>query len=247
MTRVENNFGSQSVDSKELQKMIREEAGSLRPKVIKKRPFFGCCNCFGLVVVIVLVVAGYGAAATAKTGLIKIPVFSDIFYKQPQPVRAIEIVSGLTSVPVNSLVSGQANKDLIFKENDLSAILNNSLQELNKQQNNLFFDSAQVAIEEDRIEVFVKIQKPKEIYLTIDFLPQVEAGKPKLKIKDLKIGVLKIPTSISSVFFDQKINEEVEKIFGNLPIVIKEVVLERGKMIMRFDIDQSKLKNDVIK
>ncbi|MCX6743603.1 MAG: hypothetical protein NT116_05200, partial [Candidatus Parcubacteria bacterium] len=86
MTRIENeNLGSEQLE--EMQGEIEHLKKQLKHK--QSRKIFNCGTCSIIIVLIILVLLGFGAYILAKSGLRQVPFFSDYFYHEPKPVYLV--------------------------------------------------------------------------------------------------------------------------------------------------------------
>lgn len=245
MTRLESGLPGVEPGGEELQKLIQHEAKKLRPqtKVIKKRPFFSCFNCSLVVLVILLVLAGWLLSLVAKSGLLPVPVFSDIFYQTPEPIHWVKVSAGQS--PELLLSPNLGSKILILKEENLTQMLQISIDQTNARQKRINIDFAQIAVDEEKVELFVKFNKPVKVYLAIGLLPQLENQQLMFNTVSLKIGSLEIPIAWVGSFFDRLINRQLGNVLTDLPLIFKKINLASGEIKIDFEVDLSKINLNV--
>jgi hypothetical protein len=251
MTRVETNLPSTEVGSADVQAAIKEEAKKLRPEkqVITKRPLFSCFNCLVVFLIIIAVLIGWVLMLVAKTGFVDIPLFTDWFYQEPKPIHEVVIKPGeqltMDQQALRTTQAMQVGQAVVFTDKELTLLVQDSIKQLNQTGNKLTIESGQIAIEPEEAELFVKLATPVSGYLAIGFIPQLENRNLIFVPKKVKIGDLNVPVVVAKIIFDQVINSELKNSLKDLPLNLKAVRLETGKMLIDFEVDVNKLKTNV--
>jgi len=91
------------------------------------------------------------------------------------------------------------------------------------------------------VELFGEMIAPFHAFLTLSLLPQIENQKLVFKTQKIKIGDLDIPMFLAKNIVDTTLNAQLGKSLEGLPIILKRVNLEMGKLSIEFDFDQSRL------
>lgn len=174
----------------------------------KRQSKFYCC-CFYIILLLVLCLLA--TAVIAKTGLIRIPIISNFFYKTPQPIRLVKSTPSIISAKelLQNYSISKDNKEISIEisEQQLTSLINQAIN----ISNEIKVKELQVAIENEKIEIFGHLQTPVDAYLTIDFLPVLNENELTFDIITVKLGVLPLPTGMSEWLVYKLLNQPLEK------------------------------------
>ncbi|OGY46061.1 MAG: hypothetical protein A2744_04065 [Candidatus Buchananbacteria bacterium RIFCSPHIGHO2_01_FULL_44_11] len=232
MARIEQNFD---------QWQNQPAAYAPRKPRRKIRPKATCCLVFLFFVLVFFLI---GLAALAKTGLVQIPFFSDVFYQIPQPSRVVEVDEAALADFQQGLdiQADQGVATLRLSEEELTYILR---QLLASQKDQIFASNVQAVISEEGIEVFGLLLKPTKVNLTIDITPQLAQGKLTFALSRVKVGGLLAPTFLvnwlKSNFLDAKLAELNQQL--SRAGQIQSFRLAEGYLEISGQLDLSGLKN----
>jgi hypothetical protein len=202
MARIENENANKTPDQLgEMQDEIQQLKKQLKRKQSKK--FFNCASCS---VILILVFVGLGAvvsAVMAKSGLWQLPFFSDYFYHAPEAVYRVNDVQFTENDLLNRLQKlaaaealkqgkiGNISINFELSEGELTALLRG--QAAKNQELAQKIEFWQIAVSTDSAQFFLKAKSPKNLILTLDFMPSIADGKLNLDVKNFKIGDLSLP------------------------------------------------------
>ena len=179
---------------------------------------------FGVIIV--------GLAILAKTGVVQIPVFSEIFYKHPEPSRIIKIDDDQKGFEIE--VNAQL-QNLEISEQQLTYFLK---QLLTRGEDPYFAQNIQATISVDGIEVFGFLQKPLRTNLTLMVRPYISTGKLNLEVIKVVAGNLSVPPALfgwlTKDFLADILDELNQKLetFGDL----EKIELYLGKLVIDFQL-----------
>ncbi len=183
----------------------------------------------GLAALIVFLVFG-ATVVLAQTGIVKVPVFSSIFYRVPMPTRVLDVPSDYQPDPDNLKVTGSQEEGLLnfaFGEKELTYIFRRALT----QKSGKFAENAQIVITPDYIEFFAYQLEPYRANLTIKIKPYMEKESLRFDLVEYKIGNFKVPVFVLKPFVgkflksDPKTAEAVNQI-----VQIKDFNLYDGRL-----------------
>ena len=209
------------------------------PKKDEHFSVFSFKGCF-LIFIIIFVLFGIGAGITiAKTGLLDIPILSKAIYKPTEPTREIITsqnvdVKKIISSKSSSLKSAESTIKITFSEIEATSLLRSQL--LDMQDDEFSIDNAQIVFLDDAIEVFAEISDPREAVVKIVIEPHIANGELDVKIRDIDIGGLDLPSFIPNLVISTLLEgklAEAEKILSESPI--KEVQIIDGEMSVVID------------
>lgn len=156
----------------------------------KKSRFKFCCFSCLIVFIIGLLLALYVISAS---GLVNVPGLSSlVFTNEPEPTREVEPETKIEQVMeekiYNSIVGG--SNRLALTEQELTGLL--------AQDKNM--EKANIAIEDEQIEIFAKVNQKgfDNLYITLVISPEIKENQLKLGIKKTKIGKLPLPAFIAN-------------------------------------------------
>ncbi len=221
-------------------KQVREEVVK-EVKKNRKRPsaLFSCS------IIFFAVLAGFicwGIWMVSATGMVTIPVFTQLAYKTPQPVRIVE-----PGVPVEVVMDEVIKTDLLkrlqqsegglddrsidfsMNEASLTASLRSLLEVANAPQ--IDPSNLQVAIEPSGYELFLPIKdNPLETAAIIYFETKAEEGVMTIEIDKVKLGNLKVPNIIVTSMFKPMIQSQLGEINSQIAsyVSLNEINLSSG-------------------
>ncbi|MBN1778947.1 MAG: hypothetical protein JW816_01885 [Candidatus Buchananbacteria bacterium] len=168
-----------------------------RRKRLKAKFKKGCCVFVVLIFIGLLLV---GLAALAKSGLVKIPIFSDIFYQLPTAEKNVKIdPADLNNLQINQNLSQTGDGlTLTISDEQLTYLLR---QTLATGQDPYFADGVQATIDSEKIEIFGSLLKPIKTDLTVDLVPTLVDNQVKFDIKSVQVGNLGLPSSTINQLF----------------------------------------------
>lgn len=234
-----------------------EKLKSLRAKrkrrVKKKSLKSGCCLLFLLSLIFFLVII---TAIVAKTGLIKIPFFSSVFYRLPQPTRQIDL-NDLNNLESKGKIGYRVKDKLLtieLTEEELTAALR---QKFTGQPDSYFAKNLQVVILDEQVEIFGLLLKPVLTNLTVCFRPYLTNDKLDFEVTKVKIGDLAPPPRLASRFafwlmtknkLGNEVNELVEKLKqAGSQAKLQSFELANGKLTILLGVDTASIYNNFLK
>jgi hypothetical protein len=179
-----------------------------------RRSFKGRCCLFFLIILILAAIIG--AAALAKTGLVSVPVFSDLFYRLPLPERQIDF-SNQTNFKAEgfSMTAGAGKNEIIISltEKELTFLLRQSLA---SGSNAIFAPNLQAAITNGQVELYGLLQKPLSANLTVNIQPFLTNGRLDYKITEFKVGDLSLPLVIVDNLVNWTFGGKINQFIGSI-------------------------------
>lgn len=199
--------------------ILRNITKGTKPRFLSCFSYQGLC--FFIIILFVALVF-YLVINLAKTGLVSIPIISNVFYHEPQP---IEVVSSQNSFKLDSVINlndiTKSEFNFNLTQEDLTSLV----------QSNDQFSSGQIAIGELTSELFVqKNIFDKNVYFTINFIPRVKNNKLDFQITKAKIGELSIPVILANFgknIFMQSLNSQLSILNS---AKISKVETKKGQM-----------------
>jgi len=164
------------------------ERSERRPRRRKHRRGSGCCIFF---IVVLLFGVLTSCAVVAKSGIIEVPFFSDVFYRVPKPTRIVEVDADANqelAVVANPL-SGTAT--LTISEEQLTQALRRSLG----GYDTVAISTAQAVILPEGIELFGLVTEPVRVTIIVLIEPRIENAHLFITVKKLTLGNLPLPPS----------------------------------------------------
>ncbi|MFA6410068.1 MAG: hypothetical protein WCW26_00620 [Candidatus Buchananbacteria bacterium] len=234
MTRLNDLKNSISENQKPVSKQKRKRKLSL------KTDFY----LFSLVGIIVFLFLSL--VAVAKTGIYQIPVFSQIFYKIPQPTRLVDI-GDLASFNPDGFKFGKSQQEglifMLIPERELTYVLKRNWT---NQPNSIFANNLQAVIEDGQIEFYGLLIKPITVNLTIKIKPYLSKDNKGLdyKVTKLKVGNLLVPRSLANFVVHYLVNKNKAKSSTSLTKTNSLVDFEKMKdkvKIQSFTIEDNKI------
>lgn len=157
-----------------------------RPRRRKRRRGLGCCSLLSIVLLLSIFI---GCAVVAKSGILEIPIFSDLFYRVPKPTHfvTVDVDANQELAVVTDLVSGTATFSIT--EAQLTQILRRSLSDYDS----VAISTAQAAILPEGIELFGLVVKPVRVTVTALVTPVVENQQLTVAVKKVMLGNVSLP------------------------------------------------------
>lgn len=209
MTRLENE--NKTPDQMgEMQDEIQQLKKQLKRK--QSRKFFNCTSCSLILIIIFMILGAVFAAVMAKSGLWQLPFFSDYFYHTPKPVYLVaesEFTENALLGRLQKLATAEAlkqkrtnnlNINFEISEAELTALLRSQASKNQALAQKIEF--WQIAVAADSAELFLKAKSPKNLILTLDFVPEIKDGKLNLKVRKFKVGDLVLPKFLGAILVE---------------------------------------------
>lgn len=213
----------------EVSDVVRREVSRLRPRVIKRRrPLFGCCNCFGIFFLLVVGGLGWGVWTLARTGVVTIPVVSTIAYHDPQPVQAVP-----DTLPSAATVALTGDRQVTITQETLTQLVRERF--VGQSVNGITIQSAQVAITPDALELFLDLERPVNGVVTLGVVPTVQTdGQVHLNLQHAQLGLVSLPTGWAQWFIDRSLGTALNRSLGELPFPVTGIQLASGSLTLLF-------------
>lgn len=166
-------------------------------------------GCGGLVLAALVIIGAAVAVAVARTGIVSVPVATDLLYRPATPVREVlplagyseaDIIAGVAARTVVNRASGTVT--VSFTETELTTIASRALASAEKD---LPFpiERAQVAIGADAIEVFALLPRDgRDVPLIVALSPELSDGRLHLRAERVVVGSLPVPKVLATVLTD---------------------------------------------
>lgn len=210
----------------------------------KKRGYgFKCCAyfCSGCLIIIILFL-GATLYAASLSGLIKIPILTERFYKEPLPISLVvpdkNAKKNLEKQFENLEKTTKPGQkiDLSFTEGELTYLLQNEvINKMGKKMKEFPLQAGQIAIKPDFIEFYGKIKYQFiDSVAVVHFVPTLEKEKLSIKITHLRIGSLSLPEFVLSSL-EEVINKEIDKQMAQIkdvPMELTNIQLKDGKLVV---------------
>jgi len=199
------------------EELFEDKVSRRRPRRRRKRRKRGsvkrtCCLLFLVLVVFLLLIA---TAVIAKTGIVEIPVFSQLFYQLPQPTRQIE-ASGSSSSLIPNLDLESASQNLVtieITEENLTALFR---QELSGKKDSSFAENVQAVITTEGVEFSGLLIKPISVNIILKLKPELVDHKLDFKLIQAQIGDLSIPPALADQLVDKFLQAKIEEVNQSL-------------------------------
>lgn len=190
----------------------------------------GCCLIFfGLLIFFSVMIL----AVVAKTGLVKIPVISDFFYKQPAVIRSVSPADITQSDIENKVGTLITNRSVEFTEEELTFMFR---QVIIGSEDSYFAPGVQVAIENGQIEFFGLLTKPFTANITLNLRPYLEAGQLKFELTQAQLGSLAMPPDTANWLFSEVFGNKLEAVSNEIEkLNPQSLELESGKIILHLN------------
>jgi len=181
---------------------------------------------------------------------VTIPVFTNIFYQQPEPIRKVlatvpieeAVSSEITSTINQRLQPGSLDFDRSFSISILEGSLTASVQDLLDQEEGYFeHDTAQVVVSEEvGLEVFLPVaENLLNTALTVELTPYVDDQQSvDVEINRFKIGSLNLPIWLVRLVLAKPLDLVIWELNKNFVsyIDLSEVSVAQGTVTFSGDI-----------
>ncbi|MDD5342180.1 MAG: hypothetical protein PHI73_02490 [Patescibacteria group bacterium] len=195
---------------------------------------------FGLALIIFSV-----AALVAYLGVAKVPVFTPLFYRPLQPVRSVQIESGLDGKI--GLVLGErfastviSQKDgLEISESELTVLIQKSLL----TQDSIFRE-IQAAVEAEGVEFYGQLISQNRTYRFAALAkPMVKEGQIDFKITKAKIERLPLPASLVNALLHEMLKVPLKTLNNEAInyVKLKTLKTEPGALVLTGQVLNPKL------
>ncbi len=225
---------------------MAEDRYDKTPEEIKKgwfsRKLTSCFGCLVFLAIFFIVLFLLGSIALAKTGLVEIPVISNIFYEKPRPSRVVEVSdeeveniymnvqrdmeNRMKSLLMDRVMNAKFDLaqqefkidqnpvriNLLFTEKDLTAIMKKGLA----GRKDMPVSDMQIAILPEEMEIFMELEQPVKGILTVNVVPRAEDGKLDLKIRKARLGNMPIPAFLLDLFTNNILKSKIDELNDQL-------------------------------
>lgn len=195
----------------ELEAEINRMKKGLKRK--QNKSILGCSGCLITLLVIIIIVSGFGAYFLAKSGLKEVPYLTEKFYQEPEPSHLVDpanlteaekdILAQLEELISQEAVRQQKTSDLRVKfdlrEEVLTVLLRDKLKETNSLDEKIEY--VQLAVLPESLELFIENKEPSRLVITLNIVPTIKDGKSDFKVINFKIGDLTLPNFIGNISF----------------------------------------------
>lgn len=203
MTRID---AISSQEREELKKEIKQE---IRHEEFRKK-LMGCGGCLALALVILGVPTLYVLAQLAKTGFVDVPVLSRAAYKPLAPTRVVQPLYGTKPEDVYKVIATKVKYEpqsgfakLPVTEAEITTVVLGAIANAPKEALPFPVRGAQVAIDEESIELFViSPQKNRDATVRIRFRPYVKGGELRAEVHEVSLGSLTLPKKVGEFAFN---------------------------------------------
>lgn len=162
--------------------------------------------------------------AVTKTGLVEIPLFTTLFYHQPQPVEVVNAAASFSlenKIDLDNLTNSEVS--LVFSQEELTTLVGQSDK----------FSQAQLAVEELEMELFALTPiLSRDGYLTVRFIPKVKNQGLDFKITAVKIGNLSVPVFLANFSKNILLQFYEDKLMVLNNLKISKVEIKKGQLIL---------------
>jgi hypothetical protein len=203
-------------------------------------------NCLGCLFVIFLAVGIpvlFVAAQVAKSGLVDVPILTSRLYRPTQPTREVKPLIGSKSADILLAAASKAKPTLTlglikmsFTEAELTTLAKDGIAASGANLP-IPIDSIQIAVDRDAVEIFATTPKDgREVTIKARFMPWVDSGRFKITPKELVIGGMNVPPSLSgieSIVLDKSLGDVLTSTISQIGRLVA-VELEPG--ILRLQI-----------
>lgn len=218
MSRIEKNAGIEQ----QLHDIKGEVVDEVKKRTRRSRPWLTC----SLILLAVLVgVCVWGLWSVAATGLVRIPIFTDLAYEIPVPTRPVTpgvpaetvMSEAFTSTLTRRLYEGggtlsNRSMSVELEESSITASLRSFLEEGDFDW--IDASGAQVVVDPSvGVEVFIPIIG-KELVTSVMFTFDLDAQEGNLVVTPgkIQVGSTKIPNFLIAIFFKPLLQAELAKL-----------------------------------
>lgn len=166
----------------------------------KRFSCFTCGGCLGFAILLLILVIGGVLGLVAATGVVRIPVVSDLVYPEaPRPSRVVEPGGSVTELDqfLASKVAGAELTDgatrLSLREEELTQLLRTP-----NAAGEVTFKQGQVAVDPEGIELYGQVTPPQlssPVVVTANLIPAPNSGV--LTLSSLKVGRVMVPPALA--------------------------------------------------
>jgi len=238
MTRIE----AKPADERDALK--REIIGEIRGAETRRKAI-GCGACALVWLVVILGLAWFIGSTLAKTGIVRVPMFSAPSAESQRPMRQVAPLVGTKTEDIPKIVGLRAQVDpktsrvaVTLREAELTSIVDHALVSGGAS---LPFPvkSAQVVVEPGFIELFVVSPRDQgTVTVRTRFVPKVDAvGRLELEVREVMIGSLALPSAIGELLFGvirAPLNDAISTATGASGSRLYGVGLESGVLTLEF-------------
>jgi len=231
------------IGDQETRQVLKKEIIDEMQHDVRRRKVRNCLGCLFLVILAVTVPVAIVAVQLAKTGLVEVPLLTSRLYHPIQPSREVRPLFGAKASDILLAAASKAKPTLTlglikmsFTEAELTTLAKEGIAASGANLP-IPLKSIQVAVDTDAVEIFaVTPQNGRDVTVRARFLPWVDAGQMKITPKELIIGGLSVPPSLSGA-----LSLVLNKSLGNvLTTTINQVgrlvVVELDKGVLRLQI-----------
>ncbi|RJR30871.1 hypothetical protein C4569_03745 [Candidatus Parcubacteria bacterium] len=199
-----------------LQSIKQKKMGNLSKQ--KRAGNYCCCVIYIAILVFFMALA---AMLLLKTGAVKLPYLTDLFYNEPLPIRR---------------VLAENNSDIAFKvegtkviytikEEQLSWLLEKEIPSDNFK--------LQAAVDPGFIEIFGHLKQPR-VNFSFEALPRVTDGELQLEIKQFRVGQLTIPRFLVDYVYNRYLRDKMKRFNTMVSEIsdIENIELQEKKVII---------------
>lgn len=239
MTRLENENKAPN-QLGEMQDEIQQLKKQLKHKQSKK--FLNCTSCSVILILVFIVLGAVLALVMAKSGLWQLPFFSDYFYHAPQPVYQVadssfseaDLLSRLRQNATNEALKQKKSSNLSLSldltESELTALLLVQAKKNPELAQNI--ESGQIALTPTSAQLFLKAKSPKNLIVTLDFVPEIKDNKLNLAVKDFKVGNLSLPGFLGELLVENMLSDTLNTLLSSMSLLgkLESITLAEHKL-----------------
>lgn len=207
MTRIEKNIAPDTKVEK-LETEINRLKKGLKRKRNKK--LLSCGSCLIIMILLIILGAGFLAYVLAKSGLKQIPYLTERLYQEPTPSYLVEVNDWQEQPEIFEIFKekvieqslaqkkvGEFSIYLDLPEELLTSLIREKIRENSSLDNKI--DYVQIAVLEDKLELFVKNKPPSNLILILNIKPAVRDSKLYYEIESLQAGNLQLPHFLAKI------------------------------------------------
>jgi hypothetical protein len=185
----------------------------------KGRRSFCTCHTLAIGFLVLAVALGIGLAVVVKKIATVISPARQVTASRDDVVALQDKVAALSKAP-------GASTSLTLTETELTSLL---IEAINKDKD-IPLRGVQVAINPDSIVLTGTATKYLTTTLTIELIPKVVEGRPKLELTKIQAGTFAVP-SVLTQLIASKVSDLLEKEIGQVEgMTIKSILLDQGRM-----------------
>ena len=197
----------------------------------KANSFFSVRGCILLFFLLILILGLSAGALLAKTGLVNIPLLSQVFYHPPQPSRQLNLAGNDISrdrVFASKIAAGKSEVEI--SETEATAMLASFAA-----GRNLKISELQIVFLPDAAEFYFKLPQKRPTPVKILARPSYLDGHLDLSLAKIELGSLKIPVFALNLLMETVLRDKInglEKLLQSLSL--KSFSLADRQLILRF-------------